>query len=360
MRRSRILLALALTSTAIALSSCATLSYYWQAFDGQMEILNNRRPITQVVADRSTPGEVRERLAALIPIREFASKELALPDNRSYRSYADLRRPYVIWNVFATEEFSVEPSQWCFPIAGCVPYRGYFSKARAQAFAANLPSSKYDVFVAGVPAYSTLGYFDDPILNTFLHYPDYELARLVFHELAHQIVYVQGDAMFNESFATAVEEAGVERWLALQRIADTRAKWSDSQVHRKDFQRLVLDYRQRLQALYGSTASTEEKRTGKARIFADLKEEGARLKEKWGGYGGYDRWFSQPLNNAHLAAIAIYTELVPAFHALLDSKRGDFRAFYTAVKQIAKLPKAERDSVLRQSLAPAPTKSARL
>ncbi len=345
MRRLRGLIPLALA--AGVLMSCSTLSYYSQAVNGQYEILNKRRPIAQVIEDPTTPPELRTRLSALSEIREFASRHLALPDNRSYRSYADLKRSYVIWNVFATEEFSIEPVQWCFPFAGCVPYRGYFAKAAAQAFVADLPKDKrYDVYVGGVPAYSTLGWFDDPVLNTFVHYPEIELARLVFHELAHQVAYVKGDAMFNESFATAVEEAGVERWLAARGDARLRDQWQRAQRHRQGFHGLVLDFRKRLEELYASALDPMEKRAKKAQTFADLRAAYRTLKQGWNGYNGYDRWIEQDLNNAHLAAIAIYTEQVPAFHALLDDARGDFAAFYAAVKQLARQPKAERDAKL--------------
>jgi predicted aminopeptidase len=334
---------------ALPLSGCSTISYYWQALDGQWEILRKRRPIAEVLADRHTPAPVRARLAALVPIREFASRELGLPDNRSYRSYADLGRPFVIWNVFATEEFSMRPTDWCFPIAGCVPYRGYFSKTQAEGFAAALPHDKYDVYLGGVPAYSTLGWFDDPVLNTFVHYPEVELARLVFHELAHQVVYVPGDAMFNESFATAVEEAGVSKWIAAEASARLNADWERSQTRRLGFQTLVLNYRKRLEDLYARPLEVSKKREEKARAFADLKRDYAILREGWGGDRGYDRWFGQKLNNAHLAAIAVYTQFVPAFRALLNRQGDDFRAFYRAVADLAKLPKEERDRRLNDA-----------
>ena len=198
----------------LLLSGCADLGYYLQSIDGQMQLNAARRPLAEVVADADTPEALKQKLRRAAAIRDFASRELKLPNNGSYRNYADLKRPFVVWNVFAAEEFSIEPQRWCFPFAGCVGYRGYFSKEAAEAFAAKLRAEGREVQVAGIPAYSTLGWFDDALLNTFMHYPDYELARLLFHELAHQVVYVKDDAEFNESFAVAVELAGLERWLA--------------------------------------------------------------------------------------------------------------------------------------------------
>ncbi len=332
----------------LALSGCTTISFYWQALNGQAEILNKAQPIESVLQARDTKPELKQRLTSLLAIREYASKELKLPDNKSYRRYADLKRPFVIWNVFATTEFSTELTHWCFPIAGCVNYRGYFLKERAEAFAKHLPAAMSDAFVAGVPAYSTLGYFNDPILNTFIHYPDVELARLLFHELAHQVVYVQDDSMFNESFATAVEESGIERWLESQWPKATpaghglSATWQTAQTRRAEFQQLVLKYQRRLKCLYDTDLSNAVKRLAKHQTFRDLREEYQSLKTSWGGFAGYDRWFGQELNNAHLASIAIYTELVPAFRKLFQQEQGDFIRFYASVKRLAKQSKEAR------------------
>ncbi len=307
-----------------------------------MEILNKAQPIESVIRAPDTKPELRQRLASLLAIREYASTELKLPDNKSYRSYADLKRPFAIWNVFATAEFSTELVQWCFPITGCVNYRGYFAKESAEQFAKNLPEDISDAFVGGVPAYSTLGYFNDPILNTFIHYPQVELARLLFHELAHQVVYVQDDSMFNESFATAVEQAGIERWLESQAGSELSATWQKAQTRRGEFQQLVLKYQQRLKSLYETDLSDQAKRLAKQQTFRDLRDEYQSLKSSWGGYAGYDRWFGQELNNAHLASIAIYTELAPAFRKLLQREQGNFALFYESVKRLAKESKQAR------------------
>jgi predicted aminopeptidase len=329
------------------LTSCSHVEYYAQAINGQMEILNKRRPIEEMIASPATPAAMKRRLAAILSIREFGSRELHLPDNQSYRCYADLHRPFVLWNVFATPELSNSLEQSCFPFAGCVDYRGYFSKSEAEAYAAKLASDGHDTYVGGVPAYSTLGWFNDPVLNTFINYPEVELARLIFHELGHQLLYVPGDSMFNESFATTVEEEGVNRWLEALGSDKLSAAWRAAQSRRRDFQQLVLKYRARLNAVYASSASPERKRAEKAAALGEMEDEYKVLKNAWGGYSGYDRWFAGRLNNAHLASVAIYTELVPAFRNLLLQNHGDLQAFYKAVKRIAKRPKEERDALLR-------------
>jgi predicted aminopeptidase len=332
---------------ALLLAGCATVSYYGQAVLGHLDLMNRSRPIDAQLADEKTPPELRAKLARVVAIRDFASGELGLPDNGSYRAYADLERPYVVWNVFAAPEFSVEPRQSCFPFVGCVSYRGYYAQADAEAFAAGLRKAGDDVFVYGVPAYSTLGWFDDPVLNTFVGYPDAELARLVFHELAHQVVYVKGDTVFNESFAVAVEEEGVRRWMATHATERERAGYAALQARRAEFVRLVLGYRDRLEALYREPLPDEAKRAEKARLLAELAAEYRTLKaERWGGWPGYDRWFDKGVNNAQLASVATYEQLVPAFRALLAREGGDMARFYAAVKDLARLDPAERDDRL--------------
>jgi predicted aminopeptidase len=326
----------------LGLNACTTVGYYYQAFEGQMQIWHRSRPIKQVIDDERTPAQVRERLALVLRAREFASAELALPDNGSYRKYADLDRPYVLWNVFATGEFSVAARESCFPIAGCVGYRGYFSQAGAERFAEDLKRHGLDVFVTGIPAYSTLGWFDDPILNTVLRYPDAELARLIFHELAHQVVYVPGDTVFNESFAAAVELEGVDRWLARDGDPAKRAAFDLHEQRKAGFVDLIMKYREQLRTLYASAVPDPEKRRRKADTFAAMKSEYLILKASWHEYPGYDRFFAADLNNAHLVPVATYSELVPGFRRLLAENGGDFKRFYAAVKELGKQPPAER------------------
>ncbi|MFC0254082.1 aminopeptidase [Massilia consociata] len=339
---------------ALMLSSCSSLSYYTQAAQGQLELLTDSRPIDAWLADPATNPKLRHRLESARQIRRFAIQELKLPDNGSYTHFTNLKRPYVLWNVVATPELSLKPMQWCFPVAGCVNYRGYYSKAAAQAYAKQLRAQGHDVEVGGVSAYSTLGWFSDPLISTFINYPDAELARLIIHELAHQVVYVQGDSKFNESFASAVELAGVEAWL--ERFGNPAMVESFERYteRKRDFMALLVRYRGELEKTYASKMSKDEKRATKARLFMALKDDYQVLKANWGGYSGYDRFFAEPLSNAHLASIATYNDFVPAFRALLRKER-TWPAFYKSVKQIAKLDKADRHRVLERLAAPAAT-----
>jgi predicted aminopeptidase len=357
-RRAALLLAAAACAAA-AVGGCATFTYYGQAVRGHLEVMHRAQPIETRLADATTPPELRAKLARVLEIRGFASRELGLPDNGSYRAYADLERPYVVWNVFAAPEFSVEPRPSCFPVVGCVSYRGYYGEADAEAFAAGLRKAGYDVYVYGVPAYSTLGWFDDPVLSTFVRYPDIELARLVFHELAHQLVYVKGDTVFNESFAVAVEEEGVKRWLAGHGDERERTAYALLRERRAEFVALVLRYRARLEALYREPLPAEAKRVAKARLFAELDADYRALKaQRWGGWGGYDRWFEQGVNNAQIASVATYEELVPAFRALLAREGGDMARFYAEVKALAQLDRGAREAALA-ALARQPGAAAR-
>lgn len=341
---TRLAFVLALVS---GLCGCTNIGYYYQAVEGQMQVWNRSRPIAQVIDDTHTSPQVRERLSLVLRARDFASGDLALPDNGSYRKYADLERPFVVWNVFAAAEFSVAPKEWCFPFAGCVGYRGYFSQARAEQFGEELRQKGLDVFVTGMPAYSTLGWFDDPVPNTVMRYPDAELARLIFHELAHQVVYVPGDTVFNESFAVAVELEGVDRWLARDGDVAKRAAFDLYQQRKGAFIDLVMKYRDSLKTLYASAASDAEKRQKKAETFAAMKAEYLTLKSSWGGYADYDRFFAEELNNAHLVPVAIYSELVAGFRRVLAENGGDFKRFYAAVREIRKLPKEQRQAKLK-------------
>jgi len=334
------------------LPGCANLTYYMQSVSGQLDIWRRERPIAEILRDPAASDTLKRKLETVLEIRDYASRELALPDNASYRQYADLGRPYVVWNVFAADELSVQPLQWCFFMVGCVSYRGYFAKDDAEAFAAETARLGHDVYVGPVPAYSTLGYFTDPVLNTFLHYPDYELARLLFHELSHQVVYVRDDSVFNESFAVTVEEEGIQRWLA--RTGDPKALAAFQRVQgiRAAFLELVRKCRDELAALYRSDLPADAKRVRKAEILAALDEEYRRVKrDEWAGYAGYDQWFARKPNNAQLASVAIYSQKVPAFQELLRREGGDLPRFYRAAKELAALPKEERETKLR-ALAP--------
>jgi predicted aminopeptidase len=342
---------LVLLVAALVLGGCATSEYYSQAVVGHLEIMHLAKPIPERIADPATPRALRDKLVRVQEMRNFASRELGLPDNGSYRSYADIGRPYVVWNVFVAPEFSVTARQSCFPVAGCVNYRGYYALDDANRYGNEWRARGDDVYVGGVPAYSTLGWFDDPVLSTFIRYPDAELARLLFHELAHQELYVKDDTVFNESFAVAVEREGVRRWLAQHGTPADRAAYDTLQARKERFVALVLRYRARLEALYRETLPDAEKRAAKASLIAEMKDEYAKLKASWGGYAGYDRFFAQDLGNAHFASIATYTQLVPGFEALLAREDNSLPRFYAAVKALAALPKAERDAKL-EGMAP--------
>jgi predicted aminopeptidase len=336
-------------AAAAMLGGCANFDYYLQSVQGQLDILRRARPIDEVMELPETPDALRQKLATVLRIREFASRELGLPQNSSYRRYSDLGRPFALWNVFAAPEFSTRPLEWCFPFAGCVKYRGYFSRTQAERFAQGLREEGYDAFVGGVPAYSTLGWFADPVLNTFVGYPESQLARLIFHELAHQVVYVRDDSIFNESFAVSVQQEGVRRWLDRYGTAQDKEAFAILERRREAFTGLIQHYRKRLQTLYGTTSLPErEMRERKARLFDELARDYGALKRSWGGWAGYDRWFAQDPNNALLASVAIYTQLVPAFQALLAQQRGELPRFYSAVKTLAALPAAQRTARLAE------------
>src|SRR6266404_4651832 len=246
--------ALLLAAACTLLYGCGSL-YLMQAASGQWQVLRERVPVETLLADPHTPPALRAHLEEVRAAREFASRELGLPDNKSYRSYADIGRPYVVWNVVAAPEFSVSPKRWCFPIAGCVAYRGYFRERRAREFAAALAVRGYDVSVDGVPAYSTLGRFADPVLSSMLRYGDDELAATIFHELAHQLLYVRDDSEFNEAFATTVEDAGLERWLNSQGASQRLQQLRERQEHAAAFVSLLAHTRGRLALLYASGAA---------------------------------------------------------------------------------------------------------
>ena len=334
---------------ALPLAGCAAAEFYWQGLAGQVDLLVRARPISEVVQD--TPdAALKAKLMRVQDMRAFASRELALPDNRSYTRYADLGRAYVVWNVFASPELALEARQWCFPVAGCVAYRGYFAEADANAEAKRLAAEGFDVHVSGVPAYSTLGWFDDAVLSTFIRYRDAEVARLVFHELAHQAVYVKDDTSFNESFAVAVEEEGLARWQAAQAggadAAQFAADVARMQRLRTEFRTLIRTTRDRLSALYASELPDAEKRARKAAIFAAMRADHERLKAGWDGAPAFDRWFAGGANNAGILSAGLYTDLVPQFAALLAVENGDLPRFYDRVKALAAMPRAERDQAL--------------
>ena len=342
-------------SILVIASLSASGCYLLQAATGQMELTSKRRPIEKVLADTSTPQELRARLEYVSAARTFASAELGLPDNQTYRSYADVGRPYVVWNVFATEEFSVQPRRWCFPVAGCVVYRGYFAEQNAQTYARRLRLRGWDTAVGGVAAYSTLGHFKDPVLNTMMGWSDVQLASTLFHELAHQVVYVPGDSEFNEAFATVVEEAGLQRWLATRGQLQDLTAWNEQRQRGAQFISLLLQTREQLDQLYRSPLSEEMKRERKQYQFGLLKLQYADLKKSWNGYRGYDWWFNRTLNNAHLVSAATYYGCVPGLKRSLQSVDNDLPRFYDEARELAKLSMEARHAAVCETEPPPAT-----
>ncbi|RYX96081.1 MAG: aminopeptidase [Comamonadaceae bacterium] len=364
-RALRLLAACTLAAAvALAIGGCAgtsSVSYYWQSVTGHLQMVNAARPIQDWLGDAETPARLKARLALSQQVRAFAVSELKLPDNASYHRYADLHRTAVVWNVVAAPEFSLTLKNWCFPIAGCVGYRGYFDEKSARDEAAQLKAQGFETSVYGVPAYSTLGWMNwaggDPLLSTFINYPEGELARMVFHELSHQVVYVSGDTMFNESFATAVERLGSARWLAERAGMHAQQEYGAFDTRRQQFRALMLQTRRELEAVYkeGPDAAKQRKANGdglagadpaaqaiqKAEAMQRFRERYAALKASWNGFSGYDSYVANA-NNASLGAQAAYDQLVPGFEALFEREGRDWQRFYDAVKQISQLSKSER------------------
>ncbi len=337
---------LLIVAVVTALPGC----YVMQAASGELHVMHARKPIDKVLSDPGTPESLRDTLTEVEAAREFASKELKLPDNRSYRTYADVHRPFVVWNVVAAPEFSVHPKQWCFPIVGCVAYRGYFSQEKAQRFAANLSRRGFDVTLDGVPAYSTLGKFADPVLSTMIRYGADELAAIIFHELAHQLLYVKNDTQFNEAFATTVENAGLERWLALNGRSDRFQRYRKDSVREKEYVELFARTREELAKLYASGLPIAEMREKKAAAFEQLAAEIRALEAHQGVHSSlYDEWIKQGLNNARLASLANYYDCVPGFERLLAEEGDDLPRFYAAARKLARLPMSERHEKLCRS-----------
>jgi predicted aminopeptidase len=351
--------ALLLLAACALLPGCGTL-YVLQAASGQWQVLRARVPIDKVIADPRMPAELRGRLEVVREARTFAVSDLGLPANRSYTTYADIGRPYVVWNVVAAPEFSVQPEHWCFPVVGCVAYRGYFSELRARAFAYRLEQRGDDVVVEGVPAYSTLGRFADPVLSSMLRYGEDDLIATIFHELAHQLLYVRNDSEFNEAFATTVEDLGLERWLKARGAAERIREFRAEQVRRAALIALLTRARSALAALYASGRTPEEMRTGKARILATLAADMQAQELREGlRYPVYDQWIMTGLNNAQLASVATYYECVPGFRRLLEAEGGDLTRFYAAVRRLAHEPRAERHARLCESGALPPAAAQR-
>ncbi|HUP91850.1 MAG TPA: aminopeptidase [Solimonas sp.] len=342
----------ALLAAALCAAGCGSnLGYYSDLAQGQYGLLRARQPIDEILADAQASPKLKERLRLVQEARRWASVHLLLPDNGSYTSYADLQRPYVVWNVFAAPELSLEPVQHCFLVVGCLAYRGYFDKAMAEATAAQLRAEGYDVHVGGVPAYSTLGWFDDPVTNTMMRWSDEQVVGTLFHELSHQLLYVKDDTVFDESFAQFVEDQGLEQFLRERGTANE--EHLQRRERQQQFVQLVLAARDRLDQVYRSSVPKEDKRTAKAAAFVQLREDYVRLRDQaWGGFAGYEPWFQQgQLNNAKLLPFALYDQYKPAFAALFAQQGGDWSRFYAAARRLGEMPAEQRHRELEHLLA---------
>jgi len=358
---------LALLLVLAVVSGCQTLGFYGQAIQGQYQLLAHRQSVEKLVTNPQTPERLRHQLQLLQKLRAFAEKELKLPVDGHYAKYVDVHRSYVVWNVEAAREFSLEPKSWWYPLVGRLEYRGYFSQRRATNYGAWLRKKGYDVFVGGVEAYSTLGWFKDPALNTFIFNPEPDLAETVFHELGHQRVFARSDTDFNEAFSTTVGEEGARRWLRAQGEKQAYDNYLAELRRTRQFVRLTMKTRQELEALYGDerteegklkatkknrALSPEQLRQEKRRIIEDMKLKYTELKKEWSGDTSYDAWFARQIDNAQLNSVAAYYDLVPGFEHLLELHGGDLEKFYSAADRLAKMSKKERHQWLR-NLEPA-------
>jgi len=361
-RIRKCLIVLLLGITLLVVSGCHTFSFYSQAVRGQYQIFANEQPINKLIKAPSTPEPLRQRFELLERLRAYAQTELKLPIDDHYRKYVDVHRPFVVWNVEAAPEFSLQPKTWWYPLLGGLEYRGYFSKQGATNYAHYLRNKGYDVSVGGVQAYSTLGWFKDPVLNTFIFEPDADLAEIIFHELGHQRVFARGDTDFNEAFATTVGQEGARRWLTARGDRSALEVYLAHLQRNNQFVHLVMKTRRQLEALYGDSRNAQGKvisteknqsvpaqqlREQKTQVMQEMKQQFAGLKEQWNGDTEYDWWFSHEINNAHLNSVAAYYDLVPSFEQLLAAKGGDLEKFYTEVERLAKMSKKQRQERLR-------------
>jgi predicted aminopeptidase len=359
--RRKVLLLVLLAAVVAAVSGCQTIGYYSQAVKGQYQIFAHQEPIEKLIADPTTSDKLREQLKLIEELRAFAKTELKLPVDGHYRKYVDVHRPYVVWNVQAAPQFSLQPRTWWYPLVGSLEYRGYFSERGATNYAAKISKKGDDVYVDGVEAYSTLGWFKDPVLNTFIDRSQPELAEVIFHELGHQRVFARGDTDFNEAYATTVGQEGARRWLRASGRTNLLEKYSIALNRDNQFVHLILATRERLEKVYGDTLDKDGKvlaaktpplppeqlREQKRQVFADLRRDYAQLKASWGGYSGYDDWFAHELNNAQLNTIANYYDFLPAFKHLLELHGGDMEKFYNEVERLSKMSRDERHQWLR-------------
>jgi len=344
-------LALVCVVTAVLSSGCEGLRFYRQAMVGEYGVLAHRQPIEKLMADPKTPPRLKAKFEQVMKIRKFANDVMKEPADDEYATYTDLHRQYVVWNVNIAPALSLQPKTWWFPVIGRASYRGYFNEEDAQHYAEPWRKKGCDVYVVGIEAYSTLGWFHDPLLNTFIYEPEADLADLIFHELGHRRFFIEGDTEFNEAFAMEVAAEGVKRWLAAANDPKSYNAYLEAEDREKTFITLVMGTRSELEAVYGNARLTDPEKQGrKDEIIASLRARYAAVKMSWGGETGYDEWFANSLNNAKLNTVATYYELRPAFRALLEAQNGDMEKFYKAVEALGKLPFDRRHAALKANL----------
>ena len=345
--RKTLVFILGILFVGLAFSGCGTIEYYGQAIQGQYQIFANQRPISDIAFDSQSSDSLRQKLSFILDVRQFAESELHLPVGNNYFHYVDIKRPYAVWTISATPEFSLTPHTWRYPVVGRASYRGYFSEKKARQYARELSGRGLDVHVGGVSAYSTLGWFDDPVLSSFLRYPDASMAGLIFHELAHRILYIKGDTAFNEGFASFVEQEGLRKWQPFPELFDGNHDYAMKSIRRREFNEMVMNCRYKLESLYQSPIPDEEKRKKKAAIFSDLQEEFNRRKAADADWSVYDNWMNTSLNNAKISGVVAYHDFVPAFRQILAENEGDLKQFYDACRKLSQTEKSKRHRILR-------------
>lgn len=330
----------------LLLSGCADLGYYWHSASGHLGVMSDRVSIKKILADETTDPALRERLLQVQEIRAFSIEHLKLPDNDSYRSFVQLDRPYVVQNLFAAPEFSTRLHQWCYPIIGCASYRGYYDEERLEKYATGLEQQGFELHIGKVSAYSTLGWFDDPVLSSFINWPDYRLAGLIFHELTHQQIYIDDDTTFNESLASAVQQAGTELWLEHHGKTEQLERFKRWLVYREQVIELIIRTQEKLNLMYQSDLEDDQKRVSKQEIFDSARHQHQAIAQQHGVTAGFTRWFTEDLNNAKIGSVAAYNTQVAAFLNILIAHQSNFEHFYAYIKQLSESERGQRDRCL--------------
>lgn len=334
-------------------SACSNLSYYLQASHGHLELIKSRKNIDRVVSSLKISPASKEKLHLVQQVTHFAEHDLGLPVGGAYSDYVEVDGPYVVWNVFASQRYSFENKQWCYPLLGCVSYKGFFDVNAATRYGKKLEQEGFDVYVGGVAAYSTLGWFDDPVLSTFLMREDYQLAALIFHELAHRVLYINGDTTFNESFASAVEQIALERWVEASSDPDLLTRYNNNKALNKAFVNFVLGWKGVLQKAYHERDNREGFEKQKEQLYKQMRADYERFKARV-GYNGYDDWVNNDLNNAKINTVATYESRVPGFKKMYRQAGEDMAVFLRQCLQLSRMPALERNQYLDEIMLALP------